>query len=243
MNIANNFTSCKDDVCEVFAEALWPTRCVICDTPGDVLCKRCELNLPYIDANLACPTCGAAYGIKQCTECNSYSLKSKDIPSAINASRAVVTLDDDSAELIRSWKDKGERRLGRIIAQKMAQVIPNYWLSAPYALVPIPASDNAYRSRGFDHIRELAVELSSMTNIPLKDVFERPKTSDQRQLGKEERAQNMLGAFRLKQGIWVPLYIILIDDVQTTGATLNSAATTLRNHGVRRINAITFARV
>ncbi len=57
------------------AEAVWPTRCVICDTPGALLCRACELSLPYLDQLLACPACGAPWGRSICCECNQQTLR------------------------------------------------------------------------------------------------------------------------------------------------------------------------
>ena len=55
---------------EALLETLWPTRCAVCDTPGEVLCAPCSLNLSHIDWWRACPRCGAPFGRVQCSECN-----------------------------------------------------------------------------------------------------------------------------------------------------------------------------
>ena len=55
---------------QAVAETLWPTRCAICDEPGELLCERCKSELPFIDLWRACPICGAPWGHTQCTECN-----------------------------------------------------------------------------------------------------------------------------------------------------------------------------
>ncbi|MBQ1559106.1 MAG: hypothetical protein IIZ69_13600, partial [Pseudomonas sp.] len=50
-------------------ELLWPTRCVVCDLPGELLCERCRSRLPWIEQRFACPVCGAPFGELTCTEC------------------------------------------------------------------------------------------------------------------------------------------------------------------------------
>ena len=53
-------------------ELLWPTRCVLCDVPGTLLCEDCRFEIPYIDALHACPYCGQAHGKLACVDCNSF---------------------------------------------------------------------------------------------------------------------------------------------------------------------------
>lgn len=66
---------------EAALETLWPTRCVLCDIPGTLLCHSCRVNLSYLDQLKACPRCGAAYGIHCCTECNHFILEWKSLES------------------------------------------------------------------------------------------------------------------------------------------------------------------
>ncbi len=51
------------------AELLWPTRCVSCEMPGELVCEQCRENLPWIAQRWACPDCGAPFGYLTCTEC------------------------------------------------------------------------------------------------------------------------------------------------------------------------------
>ena len=59
---------------EAAAETLWPTRCAICDRPGNVLCARCARLLPYVDWWRACRRCGSPFGYVQCDACSSVTL-------------------------------------------------------------------------------------------------------------------------------------------------------------------------
>lgn len=60
-------------------ELLWPTRCVLCDVPGTLLCEDCRLEIPYIDALHACPYCGQAYGKLACVDCNSFMVAHRQL--------------------------------------------------------------------------------------------------------------------------------------------------------------------
>lgn len=228
---------------ETFCETVWPTRCAICDTPGECLCERCKLKLSYIDYNLKCPTCGSEHGITQCLECNSYSIRFRDSGKLIyDKCLACVQLDDMSSRLIRTWKDAGERRIAKDMAIMMRSIIPKDWACYSPTLVPIPASKTAYRRRGFDHVELLAIELANVSKLRWKRMFERPQTYDQRKLSKEQRFANMANSFCIKQNTWIPYCVILVDDVQTTGATLSAASKCLKEAGVTRVYCLTFAR-
>ncbi|MEO2484083.1 double zinc ribbon domain-containing protein, partial [Eggerthella lenta] len=91
---------------EAIAETLWPTRCAVCDTPGEVLCAPCSLNLSHIDWWRACPRCGAPFGRVQCSECNDVlmSVAGRDEPP-FDACTSAVAFDDAAARIVRTWKD------------------------------------------------------------------------------------------------------------------------------------------
>lgn len=68
------------DIAKQGAEELfWPTRCVLCDVPGTLLCEECRLEIPYIDALHACPYCGQAYGKLACIDCNSFMVAHRQL--------------------------------------------------------------------------------------------------------------------------------------------------------------------
>lgn len=258
-------------VAEAVSETLWPTRCAVCDAPGTLLCDRCRTNLPYLDHWRSCPRCGAPYGSTLCTECCKTMLTAKDLARLpFDACVSVIAHDPPATRLVTVYKDQGEQRLSAILASLMAEVVPPGWIArtegpdgvaglapAPpggpaatgqrpsQALTYVPSTAAAYRKRGFDHAELMASCLSDELGLPLFRAFERPRSKDQRNLGKRERLGNMEGRFRLHEGLGSPLpsSVILVDDVYTTGATLMSAASALRAQGVERIRCLTFARV
>lgn len=72
-------TWCLRTAGEGVSELLWPTRCVLCDVPGTLLCDECRLELPYIDPLLACLLCGQAHGKFACVDCNSFIVKHRGL--------------------------------------------------------------------------------------------------------------------------------------------------------------------
>ena len=226
------------------AETFWPTRCAVCDEPGEVLCARCRRDLPYLDWWRACPRCGAPFGRVQCTECNAVMMAARglDAPPFDGCASATV-FDDASGRVVRTWKDAGERRLGAVMAEVMAQALPPEWARRCCAVVPIPATARAVRRRGFDHGLELAQGVSVLLERPAAELLARPRAIDQRKLSGEQRIENMEGRFRALPGADVPHVVLLVDDVFTTGATLFSAVGALRAAGAEEVYCLTFARV
>lgn len=228
----------------VLAETLWPTRCAVCDLPGDVLCPECRRRLPFLDWWRACPRCGAPFGRVQCSECNAVTMAAlgRDEPP-FDACASPVVYDDGAARIVRTWKDAGERRLAATMAGLMASVASPAWLAEELTVVPVPATAAAVRRRGFDHGADLADELAARLGLPTAPLLARPRSIDQRRLTRQDRIRNMERRFRALPGASAPDSVLLVDDVYTTGATLFAAADALRAAGAERVRCITFARV
>lgn len=223
-------------------ETLWPTRCALCDAPGDLLCPRCRRTLLFVDANRACPVCGAPFGQHQCTECNATMLTAAGRDALPLDGMASVLLADDAARrMVTVYKDANERRLAHEMAGLIARYVPPEWHDAP--LTFIPATKDALRRRGFDHAEQLANAVAARTKMPLMHVFARPRNLDQRKFGRRERQRNMSERFSMLPNVQVPQKTVILDDICTTGATLFAAADCLRTNGASKIYGLTFAKV
>lgn len=242
--IIETLKQCASIATEAMAETLWPTRCAVCDAPGQVLCDACRARLPYLDWWRACPRCGAPFGRVQCTECNDAMLQLMGRARLPFASCASATVYEGApARIVRTYKDRGERRLARELAYVMAASLPPAWRAERPALAAVPATGKALRARGFDHMADVAAALSELTGLPLTQPLARPRSIDQRNLGRKERFENMRGRFAVLPGATVPPRILLVDDVLTTGATLMEAADALLAGGAQQVRCLTFARV
>lgn len=240
-------------LCEVgdaAAETLWPTRCAICDRGGELLCRRCMTGIPYTDTTLCCPSCGAPYGHIQCTECNDTVLSLIDrerLP--LDAVSHAVCLTEDTKRIVTVFKDKDELRLCGFIAQAMARYIDPDWIKdaclykEDIRLTYIPSTADARRRRGFDHAQMIAESISRITKIECINAFERPESSDQRNLGRASRARNMEGIIHIRAHADTNGCIIVADDICTTGATLYAAADALRENGASKVYGLTFGKV
>lgn len=228
---------------DVALETLWPTQCALCNRPGQVLCEHCRAQLPWMDLCRSCPACGAPYGTRLCTECNTFTLATLErdhLPLDGFASSLLLT--DDARSLVTIYKDKDERRLGEEIAAIMARYVDPEWLRYPLTLTYIPDTKAALRKRGFDHGEELGCILARMLDLEVARAFARPCATDQRILGRSQRFKNMEGKLVVREDADISEHVLLIDDICTTGATLYSACDALRLHGAKKVFAITFAR-
>ncbi|MBQ9068008.1 MAG: ComF family protein, partial [Eggerthellaceae bacterium] len=162
---------------EVAAETLWPSRCAVCGALGQVLCEECRKGLPYIDQWRSCPRCGAPFGMHQCTECNTFSLRGlgrEKVPYAGCVS--AVAFDGASARIVRLRKDAGDRALARPMAFAIACAVPPGWLSG-LQVTYVPSTKQALRKRGFCHARELAEEVAELLGIPCATLLSVPRSS------------------------------------------------------------------
>lgn len=230
---------------EALTEVLWPTRCVLCDEPGVLLCETCQDNLEFIDFYHRCPCCGAPWGGIQCTECNPVILNQFGLRKPpFSACVSVLHFTSSTARIVRSFKDQNEQRLGKIIASYMKDILPPSWFLPPTPSITfIPATKKAFRRRGFDHSELIAQNLACATGVPLLPLFERPLSKDQRTLNRQQRIVNIENRFTLLEPKNIPPRVLLVDDVYTTGATLYAASQTLKEGGCKEIFCITFARV
>lgn len=218
-----------DGILELFA----PTRCAGCDLPGALLCPTCDAGLPRITAEHACPRCGAPYGMLTCTECWDRTL-------AFDAAAALGELDAGLARAVVLHKDAGERRLGGLLGGLLGEVVAERWAGWAQAVTFVPATREAVLRRGFDHAAGLAAPVAESLGVPLLTALGRSRAVDQRALGRTARAENAAGTFSARGAL--PARVVLVDDVMTTGATLEAATDALLGAGVERVRCAVVAR-
>lgn len=222
-------------------DLLWPARCAGCDGPGNLLCERCRGRLPWIDQRFCCPVCGAPGGWLVCTECDG-SWETK-------ASISAFSLEGPASRIVKVYKDGHERRLAPVLAAACACALDEAasWdagridPAALDGLCFVPSTPEAFRRRGFDPMAEVAACLSALTGVPLADTLFRRSATDQRSLGREERASNVAGTFSCAQDV-SGCSLLLVDDVITTGASVREAARVLCDAGAVGVWAVSVAR-
>ncbi|MDO5044331.1 MAG: phosphoribosyltransferase family protein [Coriobacteriia bacterium] len=223
---------------DALLELFWPTRCVLCNRSGYVLCPFCKSKLSFINPKYACKFCGAPFGYLSCTACK----KDWEIDFVVCA----LSFDEGAGEVVKSYKDKRERRLKDFIASSLYEA----YLAASLDeykfdwLCYVPASKQAMQKRGFDHMKQVALQLQEYLAIPCAPLLKKDKRKDQRRLSRKDRSANMQAAFSLDEQFDLRgASILLIDDVITSGATIREASLALKAAGAKRVVALAFARV
>lgn len=217
---------------EGFLEFVYPTRCAGCDMPGSVLCDECIEAIVRIERDSACPRCGAPYGWLVCTECWEREL-------AFTNGLSAGCLEHPLSRAVTIYKDGGERRLAPVLASLLAHEVEG-WAGWPQVVTYVPATLQALRRRGFDHAWEISRAVAELLEIPHATVLGRSRARDQRSLGREDRFRNACGSFTATGAI--SGRVLLVDDVLTTGATLDDAARTLLEAGADEVRIATVAR-
>lgn len=216
-------------------DLIFPPRCAGCDRPGALLCERCRAVVPQIDGSRACDRCGAPLARDgRCHECVGRLF-------AFSAARCAALLEPPVSRAVVLLKDGGERRYARVLGELLAGAAAG-WLTPADVLVPVPASPAAVRRRGFDHAADIARTLSVITGNRVERMLSCGASADQRTLGREERFTNRADAFRLVPGAAVISAVVLVDDVFTTGATLDAAASVIRRDKGVSVRALAVAR-
>ncbi|GAB4282671.1 MAG: ComF family protein [Coriobacteriia bacterium] len=212
-------------------DLLFPPRCCACGAPDALLCDACRADLRTIDPVRTCPRCGAPVAGESCSECRGRAF-------AFEAARAVGLFAPPLSDLVVTFKDGPERRLAAEISRLLAAAAARL---TDVSVVPVPATAAAVRRRGFDHMRVLASALGRRIGAPTAPCLEAGRSADQRELSRDERALNVAGVFGLRAP--PPRRILLLDDVFTTGATLDAAARVLVEGGAEHVTALVVARV
>jgi predicted amidophosphoribosyltransferase len=146
--------------------------------------------------------------------------------------------EDSVRAVVGAWKERGLRRVAAVAAELVVEVVPRPPTDA-LAFVP-PEGDRSLR-RGHHPAERLARELVDRWELPLVSALARRGTTKrQRGLSLRDRRRNVAGSFRASGH--APGAVALVDDVYTSGATANAAASALRRAGARRVEVVTFAR-
>lgn len=198
-------------------------------------CEPCNKSI-FLNDGTHCPVCGRKTAKSEiCIECKAHA------PAFKRAISAYV-YEGNLPALILKFKNGGTY-LGELFAQKLAPKIKE--LPPCDGLIYVPATKKSLRRRGYNQSQVLAERLSALTDIPVMHgaVHKVKDTPEQKQLGRGDRANNLAGCFKAKGKIVKDKTVLIVDDVITTGATLDSMAKSLKKAGAHAVFAVTAASV
>jgi ComF family protein len=208
-----------------------PHICLGCNKQGAVICKSCQERLPRIPS--VCYRCSTA--TEKSSTCTSCRQRTK-----LAAVYVVAKYDELAKDVVWKLKFSGARAASKDMAAMMASLVE---ASEPLIVVHVPTATSRIRTRGYDQARLLARELALRTKLPHLPVLVRLDQKRQVGASRKERFEHLSNAFRLSGRMDVTgAHILLVDDVLTTGATLEAASAVLKQAGAKRVEAIVFAR-
>ena len=224
-----------------FLDFFYPGRCPVCGrilAKEEVLvCRRCRMELPWV-AEPVCIRCGKPIASPEkalCADC-------ARTDHAFTEGRAALLYEKGIRLSVNRMKFYNHREYLPFYAACMYAAHRGHlqkWNAD--CIIPVPMHPKKRTERGFDQAVLLARALSELCRIPvLEDVLVRTRyTKASRKLGREHRLANLRGAFTVRQRESLPQSVLLVDDIYTTGMTMDHAAAALRKAGVTQIYFLT----
>ncbi len=233
-------------------DCIYTPQCALC---GEVLknaralCEACDRELPRLRPPF-CERCaepfdGCIEGAFQCQNC-------RELEFAFEFARPAMLWDERTRDLVHQLKYARAIHLavelGRLAAEAFADARMRPALDAGWPLVPVPLHRSRFQHRNFNQAAEIARVVAKQTGLPVLAALKRTRCTDtQALLGRKQRLENLKGAFALtaagrRQLATSAEGVILIDDVLTTGSTVDACATTLRRAGFKRVWVVTVMR-
>jgi predicted amidophosphoribosyltransferase len=205
-------------------DLLLPATCWSCGAPAGPaaapLCPACARALPWLGPGEAL-TRGRAVG----------------------RSFAPLAHAGPARELVHALKFRDAPGVARLMAAHVVLRLPRGLLAPGAVLVPVPAHQGRRRRRGYDHAEALARAIAQRTQAPVRPLLARRAAPGEHQRGRTRTGRLAGGGPEIRARGPVPAHCVLVDDVRTTGATLEACARALRAAGARRVDAIAYARV
>jgi ComF family protein len=215
----------EDITLKRLSSLLFGGSCFLCRGAAQgVLCPACDADLPRLALPL-CPRCAlASPGGALCGRCLAE-------PPAYDATVAALAYAFPADTLVHALKFRGELALAPLLAEILLQRLPNERVGL---VVPVPLSPERLRSRGYNQSAEIARRLGSRAPLELFLCERSRDTAAQSDLPWSERRRNVRGAFRCARPIPGGT-VAVVDDVMTTGATLDEIASVLKRAGAARV--------
>lgn len=229
------------DLVDAAISILYPRRCPVCDRPvepaGALICRKCEGKVGYVREPV-CMKCGKPLenaGQEYCRDCG--------IRSHYYDRGAAVFIYRSVDRSIYRFKYEGRQEYAAWYGEEMAKRLRDRlekW--APDALVPVPIHPARLRKRGYNQSGLIAEEMGRKAVIPVKQWVRRVvDTAPQKGLGIAERQKNLEKAFKIVSSEVKSKSVVVVDDIYTTGATVDAVACALRRAGAARVFFVALA--
>lgn len=194
---------------------------------GEILCGECKSDLPKISGE-KCKFCGA--GKDRCG-CKKAKMRYDGICAPFYYEKTIETA-------IRKYKFSDKMYISKVLAEDLAETVKSDFADISFDFIDfIPFSDNQSKKRKYNPAGEIAKELSEILGIPICNVLTKPfETGTQHSSGAVYRQGNVAGAYDITENADVKgKTVLLVDDIKTTGSTLNECARVLKIAGAEKV--------
>ena len=235
------------DVTALMRDALFPPTCLVCHVVTSrtgTLCAACWNKVKFIERPY-CEVLGTPFAVDPGDDALSGDALAN--PPPFRRARAVAAYGDVVRKLVQLLKYNDRTDLAPWMADWMVRAGTEL-LSECDLIIPVPLHAWRYLSRRFNQSAELARAIGTKAGKPFDPsaLVRTRRTKQQVGLGARQREDNVRGAFRVPDHMLIAVAgktVLLIDDVFTTGATINAATKALKKAGAKAVDVLTFARV
>ena len=225
---------------------LYPSWCAQCKRSlhltEDHLCRPCLLKLTQIRLPI-CTRCGIEIpphgkSTATCSRCRNRSYQFDEV-------FPLFRYDDNFKNLLHQVKYERKYWLLDIFSKRLKRTLPNQSRDLPSCIIPVPLDRNRLRKRTFNQSLLIAQMISKILKIPVKEnvMIRKEYRSPQSWLSRKERLSNLEGLFKIKKRHEIKdQWVLLVDDVVTTGSTVHECAKIIKEEGASKVTVFTLAR-
>jgi len=220
----------------------YPAVCTLCGAKGDGeldLCRGCMDELPF--NHHACHQC--ALPLPDAVSTGSLCGQCQREPPKFDRCYAPLCYAYPLDHLVSGLKFRSKLAHGNLLSRLMGDFLRQEQCELPQLIIPVPLHTSRLRERGFNQALELARPLGKSFALPVDQhlVIRNRATSPQMELDKKARCRNIRGAFEVMGKLQVR-HVAIVDDVVTTGNTVNELAAILRRAGAEKVDVWAVAR-
>ena len=231
----------KQEIPGILVRMLYPDRCPFCgrilaeEEEEQLACRECMGKLEFIEENY-CLKCGKPL----LSETREYCAECERREYSFAQARALLPYSDEVRSSLYQFKNGNRRDHAQFYGHQIAERFES-WIrrSGAEMIVPVPMYPARKRERGYNQAEVLADVIGRELDLPVEKhlLFKTEDTRQQKSLSAEERRRNLRHAFQAGRGA-KGRRILLVDDIYTTGATLDAAAAALRRAGAASVYAV-----
>ncbi len=227
---------------QTLLDMLYPARCPICTEiivpKNKMICDACKEQLVYI-SEPRCKRCSKPIEDEEreyCSDCDKKKFH-------YNKGYAVWLYNDVMKNSIAAYKYRGKKEYSNFYIHEMLRLYRSKLLGLSIdAIVPVPIHRSKYLERGFNQAELLAKGIGRDLNVPVytKLLVRNKKTLPQKKLNNKERLKNLSDAFAIEEQVLntgsIPIKkVLLVDDIYTTGSTVEACSSLLKAYGIDEI--------